>query len=872
VPDLFQHDPLDPHDPHDLLRATRTPYTRFVKVVVERGIDRVGHSGDRSLTYALPDQAGVVELGQRVVVPLGKGDKPSAGIVIALGGPELLGDISPARVKPIASATPVRLTPLLVKLAHWMSDYYVCPLGMVFGTMLPAAVKRQTGRKVKTYLELSSAALTLLQSQTPASATSNATPTPANPADHALPDLPKRLAQVWAKLSIIAADALPTTPRALAAMLEGVSVLSLQRLVDAGYLAATTREEVQESRPWDDLASSRPAASVPASHTPTPDQTRAIDAINAALGDFSVHLIHGVTGSGKTEVYLRVIDHLLNTLTPTNTTHVNTTTSNTLPENLLPPSAIMLVPEIALTPQTSRRFTQRFGPTVAVLHSGLTASQRHAQWLACLTGRVRVVVGARSALFAPLARVGLIVVDEEHDTSYKQDQLPRYHARDTAIKRAQLEACPVILGSATPSLESWFNATTLTNPSAPASPSSAGADPADQAPAPRAKFALHSLPGRVPGAMLPRVQIVDLAEERRLRALVQPGSWRDRHVHLLGPTLEQAIGETLTAGGQVMLLLNRRGYANYICCTDPACGWVMQCDHCDVTTVYHIDKRLKIGGFVRCHHCLAELILPAACPQCTKAVNTFGLGTQRVEAELERKFGPSHNLAVGSTMLRLDGDTMQSARDYFQALDRFASGEVRVLVGTQMIAKGLDYPNVRLVGVISADTALSLPDFRASERTFQLVAQVAGRAGRGSEPGRVVVQTMNPKEPAIVLAARHDFARFASYELTQRRAAGLPPMRRMARVVCRDAVLAKAQHAAAQIAKLLHDRSRELGLKVIGPMPCAIARVSDQHRLAVEVLADSRTAIQRAFASLRDQGLLISDAHTAVDVDPVALL
>jgi primosomal protein N' (replication factor Y) len=808
----------------DLFQPERGPraaaalaHTRFAHVVVERGIDRVGTAGQRALTYALPDQAGEVRPGQRVVVPLGKGDKPAAGIVVAVGGPELAGEVPLARIKPIARATPVRLTELLVGLAQWMSEYYVCPLGMVFGTMLPAAVKKQTGRKVKTYIELAP------------------DPPPEGPQR---PELPKRLAQVYEKVRLVAAETLPTTPRALAAMLDGVSVLALQRLVDAGLLVATTREEVEESRPWDAHGAANAGGAKGPDLVPTPDQQRTIQAITSTLGGFGVHLVHGVTGSGKTEVYLRVMEALL-----------------TGPDSGL--SAIMLVPEIALTPQTSRRFTDRFGPTVAVLHSGLTASQRHAQWLACLTGRVRVVVGARSALFAPLARVGLIVVDEEHDTSYKQDQLPRYHARDTAIKRAQLEGCPVVLGSATPSLESWHNATAL-------GPAGSGAA--------RSKFALHTLATRVPGAVLPSVRIVDLAEERRLRSLVQPGSWRDRHVHLIGPTLEQSIGEALTGGGQVMLLLNRRGYANYICCVDPACGWVMQCDHCDVTTVYHLDRRLKAGGFVRCHHCLSELALPAACPQCGKGVNTFGLGTQRVETELERKFGPSHGLVTGATMLRLDGDTMQSARDYFQALDRFAGGEVRVLVGTQMIAKGLDYPNVRLVGVISADTALSLPDFRASERTFQLVAQVAGRAGRGREPGRVVVQTMNPEEPAIVLAARHDFARFASYELTQRRAAGLPPLTRMARVVCRDAVLAKAQRAAGQVAALLGERAGELGLKVLGPMPCAIARVSDQHRLAVEVLALSRAAIQRAFAHLRERGLLVSDAHTAVDVDPVALL
>jgi primosomal protein N' (replication factor Y) len=662
--------------------------------------------------------------------------------------------------------------------------------------------------------------------------------------------LSKRLAEAWSRIEALPETALPTTVRALAAMLDGVSEQSVKKLIElgGGRLVTTTKREVEESRDWvmDHVGAAASTAPTAGTHTLSDAQAAALGRIEASLGTFAVHLLHGVTGSGKTEVYLRAIEAMLARGGGQEGGQVGN-----LPHAGLA-QAIMLVPEIALTPQTAGRFTARFGDRVAVLHSGLTGTQRHAQWLACASGRVQVVVGARSAVFAPLPRVGLIIVDEEHDSSYKQDQVPRYHGRDVAIKRGQLEGCPVVLGSATPSLESWANASSTEGGGG--------------------KYTLSSLPSRVGGARLPSVQIVDLAEERRRRALVQPEGWRDRHLHLIGPTLEQAIGDTLTARGQVLLLLNRRGYANYICCTDPKCGWVMQCAHCDVTTVYHVDRRLKTGGFVRCHHCLAELTLPTACPSCTKSINTFGLGTQRVEAELERKFGPSHALVMGDTMLRVDGDTMSSARDYFAALSRFGSGQVRVLLGTQMIAKGLDYPGVRLVGVVSADTSLSFPDFRAAERTFQLVAQVAGRAGRGEQAGRVIVQTANPQEPAIVLAARHDFVRFAEFELRQRRDSGLPPFARMARVVCRDVVLNKAQQAAAEISMLLRELADELGLKVSPPAPCAIARASDHHRIEVQVIAASRTAIQRAFATLRQQGLLVSDGHTAVDVDPIALL
>jgi len=410
-------------------------------------------------------------------------------------------------------------------------------------------------------------------------------------------------------------------------------------------------------------------------------------------------------------------------------------------------TAIMLVPEIALTPQTAGRVQSRLGAqNVAVLHSGLTASARHKQWASVASGEARVVVGARSAIFAPMADLGLIVVDEEHDSSYKQDQLPRYHARDAAIKRAQIEDIPVILGSATPSLESWHNAQ-------------------------GGRFSLWEMPERVGGGRLPSVEIVDLGRERRARQQLE--GRRPHVLESIGPTLEEAIGETIRDDGQVILLLNRRGYAGYIACPDAGCGYRLECDQCDATMVVHRSGSRR--GYVRCHHCLCEQLRPETCPVCSKRLIDLSVGTQRVEEELESRFGATLGLRLGETMLRVDSDSMRSAKDYFDTLERFSTGQVRLLLGTQMIAKGLDYPNVRLVGVINADTGLHMPDFRAAERTFQLVSQVSGRAGRGSEPGRVVVQTFAPDEPALTLAARHDFPGFAGSELRQRASANLPP-------------------------------------------------------------------------------------------------
>lgn len=850
---------------HETDRSRHLASARFALVAVHRGIERAGGRAgggtrvqehlsrdtrggvglDAALLYRLPaalaDQA---RLGQLATVPLGRAGKPVTGVIVELGGPELLGDLPAHKVKDLLDLSPAVLPPALLDLAKWIAAYYVCPLGMVLLAMMPAAVKKQIGRTSVTLLTRAAGAH------------------PGDAPAATLDALPKRLRAAWDAVAALDAAEWPLTPKALSAAVEGLSTAGVKKLVAAGLLEA--REETRLAVGPDPLLDEAAAAGAAPRHALNDEQQRVVSAISSAPPGFKVHLLQGVTGSGKTEVYLRLIEHLLQQ-DPT-------------------ASALLLVPEIALTPQTARRFLDRFGSgSVAVLHSALTASQRHAQWTAAVRGGeggeggVRVVVGARSAVFAPLPNLRLIVVDEEHDGSYKQDQLPRYHARDVAVKRGQLEGCPVVLGSATPSIESYDNAAT-------------------------GKFALHRLTQRAAGSTLPTVQIVDLLDERRRRYQQQaerrrqvkagadsPGESgqvsRDRTLHLVGPTLEQALGETLDAGGQALLLLNRRGFASYLCCPSPACGYVMRCEHCDATVVYHRGENFARGGtpgFVRCHHCLKEVILPPVCPQCkTHRLNTFGLGTQRVEEELARTFAP-RGLVIGETLLRVDSDTMHSPREYFRTLDRFAQGEARVLLGTQMIAKGLDFPGVHLVGVISADTALSLPDFRAAERTFQLVCQVAGRAGRGKTPGRVIVQTANPTAPAIVLAARHDYERFAREELALRRRSGLPPATRMARIVCRDTNYDKANRAAQELTHALkaaiaarapRDGQREDTYIVLrGPMPCPISRIDDHYRLAIELTAPQRGVIQGILGEVRAQGLLISDAHTAVDVDPIALL
>jgi len=540
--------------------------------------------------------------------------------------------------------------------------------------------------------------------------------------------------------------------------------------------------------------------------------------------------------------------------------------------------AMLLVPEIALTPQTVRRFTQRF-KRVAILHSGLTASERHRYWQQISSGRADVVVGARSAVFAPVPNLGMIVVDEEHEASYKQDTAPRYHGRDIAVKRGQIEGVPVLLGSATPSLETWKRVQASGGPlpnttdNGPRTTNTSNPQPATGNPV----YHLLTLPRRVRGLAMPHVELIDMKQEGRFR----------RGVHLLSQRLEHLLRVTVDSGRQAILLLNRRGYSNFVYC--PSCQEVMPCRFCDTTMTYHRSAGQHVGsaasakgvhtGQLHCHYCLAVSPLPEACPTCGKKLSLFGLGTQRVEEELRGKF-------PDITFARVDSDSMRSAKDYEALLGEFAAGKIQVLLGTQMIAKGLDYPNVTLVGVISGDTALALPDFRAAERTFQLITQVAGRAGRGDSPGRVVLQTFLPDDPTIQAALRQDFTGFAQRELQARRDVGLPPFTRMVRIVLREQETERlykhCDELAAEVAQAVAEEAERhppaLGapdrgaVQVKGPMPCAISRIAGYYRNQIVLASASGNRLQAVLANLREKGCLKKNERIAVDVDPVSLL
>jgi len=771
----------------------------FVRIALERGID----AGGGGFSYwCLPAETPTI--GERVEVPLGRSRQSAAGIVVAIDGDTPPPGVKFSAIKPLTRRTGASLPPALVELGRWIARYYACPLGMALTAMMPAAVKKGAGERDVEWVTLTPAGIALIDAATAP--------------DAALKPAALRL---WAAIADAKGRGFPSPVRAVIDSGLAKTPSPIRSLASVGLLALETRRELHTTFAPPRCARSTADAPIPA---PSPAQQAVIDGISASLGTFSVNLVRGVTGSGKTEVYIRLIEAAA----------------------AAGGSALVLVPEIILTPQTFERFVLRLGPErVIVMHSGLSAAQRNHSWRRAAETPNAVVLGPRSAVFAPVQSLGLVIVDEEHDSSYKQDQVPRFNARDVAIKRALVEGVPVVLGSATPSLESWHNATA--NPP---------------------RFRLWELPERVGGASLPDVTIVDLRAEAAARRATSPD---DGRVHMLGPTLERAIEETLGSGGQCVLLLNRRGFAQHISCPSTRCGFVLGCDQCDCNLVMHRGKRLPAGSLVRCHHCLSEQLVPHLCPVCGYKLNAFGGGTQRAEDELIRKFA-SMGLVEGSTLLRVDADEMRSTEDYFRTLESFAAGHARVLVGTQMLSKGLDFPNVRLVGVIDADTALNIPDFRATERTFQLVSQVAGRAGRGTIPGRVIVQTHRPLDPAIIAAARHDYRGFAEHELACRAAAQLPPVTRMARIVVRNTSEHAAKNRAAEIAQLLRSVADVNMVMITGPAPCSIARIAGRFRFEVVIVATDASNVQSLLRALRQSHGLKSDAEVAVDVDPVSMM
>jgi len=541
----------------------------------------------------------------------------------------------------------------------------------------------------------------------------------------------------------------------------------------------------------------------------TSEQQTSFDSIRQASG-FSTHLLFGVTGSGKTEVYLRLLQEITDQ----------------------GKQGLVLVPEISLTPQLVHRFAERFGDQIAVLHSQLSDRERTNQWWDMVEGRKKILIGARSALFCPLPNLGLIIVDEEHEPSYKQEEKLKYHGRDAAIMAGKFSQCPVVLGSATPSLESWRNAID-------------------------GRYQLHRMAHRVQDRSLPTVEILDLRTEEKNPDLP---FW-------LSTKLHQAMVETLEKNEQVALFLNRRGVANVVLCG--GCGFTHECPNCDITLVLHGKHHLV------CHYCDYHEVYKFDCPSCKIGeVTPMGLGTELLETEMQRLF-------PGAKVARADRDEIQNREDLEELVRNMESGETDILIGTQMIAKGLDFPKLNLVGLVLADVGFNLPDFRATERSFQLITQVSGRAGRhvkpGEPPGRVIIQTYNPDHPSLTFAQQHDFESFATVELSQREPLIYPPYGKLIAFRIQGINLLRVQEAA----RLLSMRSQQLKSKhsaydqieVLGPAEAPMAKLRGQFRYHLLLKGkDHRHLNSFCHQVLGDYKWLPAAVRISVDVDPLQLL
>ena len=729
----------------------------------------------RALSYLVPAELDVTP-GRRVLCTLGA--RRVVGVVVGVRNGE-----PPAQAKPLLAVldgitVPEDLLAFLGKLA----SYYLAPIGEVMRLALPP-VDRETARAVEEPSLFATHKGIATRRVQWVSAT----------------DVVEKELRAGASRVLAVVRAHGSLPLSRLEEQFGGARDTVKRLREQGLVAVDEREATR-----DPFFASNVERDVP--HEATAAQRDAMLAIEQALaarGAAKTFLLHGVTGSGKTEVYLRAIARAKE----------------------LRRGTIMLVPEIALTPQLIGRFRARFGDDVAVLHSALTPRERFDMWRRLHAGEVDVAIGARSAIFAPIRELGLVIVDEEHDPSFKQEEGVRYNARDMAILRAHQHDGVCVLGSATPSLESEHLART-------------------------GKAEKLVLPDRARAQELPTVEIVDLKR-------IGPGPGGDKKISI---HLHRAIEQTLAAKEQTILFLNRRGFAPSVRCE--GCGELSSCPHCTVALTFH----KKRGDRMRCHWCDYEAPMPARCAKCgSPSIALEGLGTEKLEATLAELY-PSARIA------RLDRD-VASGKDVEKILTRGRAREVDILVGTQMVTKGHDLPHVTLVGVVNADAALSIPDFRAAERTFQLLVQVAGRAGRGDTKGRVLVQTWSPDHPAIRFAARHDVDGFLDAEMRARKELSYPPFTRIVLVRIDAVDEEEARKAGAHLTRAARVVSREGGFAVAGPAPAPIARVRNRFRFRVRLMGASREALRKGalaiHAAVQD---LPRSVRVAIDVDPVGLL
>jgi len=771
----------------------------------------------KEFDYAIPvELAGLVDVGSRVQVPFGA--RKVLGVVTAVAEESAVARLKPI-IKIIGAQTLV--TPKVIKLANWIANYYCCAPEIALKAVLPEVVrKEEAGWRERLYVR-------------------------ALPASGGFPKLPKRQLEVWniveERREILLSELLE---------LAETTAATVRKLEDRGLVVITS--EISERDPYakEQILPTQPLAL-------NASQAKALASIKAVMdrsegGELnpspsSTFLLHGVTGSGKTEVYLQAIAHALEQ----------------------GKGAIVLVPEISLTPQTVERFKARFSSgklqtLVAVLHSHLSGGERHDEWHKIRQGRAQIVIGARSAIFAPVEPLGLVIVDEEHEHTYKQEEAPRYHARDVAIVRGQMENAVVVLGSATPSMESYHNCK-------------------------KGKYALLELPERVDDQKLPHVRVVDLRQAAR----------GGKGPPIFSNQLKEAITQRLERGEQTILFLNRRGYSTALACTQ--CGYVANCPNCSLSLTYHRPEQR-----LRCHLCGHFEPVPATCPnkKCRNPqIRYSGLGTQKVEDVLGKLFPKAR-------VRRMDADVMKRKEDYRRVLGDFRTGKIDILIGTQMIAKGLHFPNVTLVGIIFADMALHQPDFRAGERTFQLLTQVSGRAGRGDVEGEVFVQAFTPFHPAIQYARRHDFVGFYEQEVEFREQLKYPPIARVALLTLKgrneEKVRFSAEHVRQELDRvkageaveeqkekgeetatlfdsiatpIRHISSTEAApqksplrdLIIAGPAPAPLLRAETYYRYQLMLRTRAMSRLSRELARITAQLNLPDDVTLTVDIDPANL-
>jgi len=748
------------------MQANQPPQKLYAEVVVNIPLNKIFH-------YNIPPHLrDSLMTGMRVKIPFG--NKITTGFCVGFTDTP-----SPYQIKDIINV--IDKTPLaddvMLKITQWLSSHYYCGWGEAINAVIPPVARRSVKEKEALFVTPCDA-LTKFDQQT-------------------LSQLKTRAPKQAKVLEFFSENFQEISARELIRISE-CTMHGLRQLEKKGFLAI-------QNKPQHIVGTTCDFGPLQQRLTFTEEQQNAFDIINKRLAqpDPGVILLHGITGSGKTEVYLQSIAKVLEQGR----------------------KAIFLVPEISLTSQTIQRIKARFN-NVAILHSHLLGTFHYSQWNDIKEDKADIVIGARSSIFAPLKNVGLIIIDEEHENTYKQENSPRYNARDVAILRATYENAMVILGTATPSLETYYN--TITG-----------------------HYEKIVLSKRIGDQRLPPIEIVDMSEEVRKR----------RGHHIISQRLAYYMNQALSRNEQVILFLNRRGFAPYLHCK--RCGFVLKCRKCDIPMAFH--KKLNIA---LCHYCHAEATPLESCPDCMAGnINYRGFGTEKIEDEIIAKF-PNYKI------LRMDSDSMRARNAHEKALTAFERGDVQILLGTQMIAKGLDFPNVTLVGVISADTILNLPDFRASERTFQLISQVAGRTGRGPKGGRVVVQSFNPRHYSITYAAAHDYDGFAKKELEYRKQLNYPPFSKLARIVFRSRKEEKAKEKSFVVAEKLKEITKTNGnhLEIFGPSPAPVTKINNMFRWHLLLRSQNHSHIHDALQKISDMLKPSKSVQAIVDVDPYMML